>query len=85
MSLNPQDRKNWHGFLDLLQPPAGYRLVAASGIALSTDQIPQYISDINGIKAIDVISTGSISLDLALGVGGVPRGRVGCGARDHDR
>ena len=31
----------------------GYRLVAASGVALATDQIPQYISDINGIKAVD--------------------------------
>ncbi len=29
-----------------------------------------------GSIAIDVISTGSIGLDLALGVGGVPRGRV---------
>lgn len=28
------------------------------------------------IAAIDVISTGSISLDYALGVGGVPRGRI---------
>ena len=28
------------------------------------------------IKGIDVISTGSISLDNALGVGGVPRGRI---------
>jgi len=27
-------------------------------------------------KGIDVISTGALSLDLALGVGGVPRGRV---------
>mgnify|MGYP001569793872 CR=1 FL=1 len=26
--------------------------------------------------AIDVIPTGSLSLDLALGVGGIPRGRV---------
>ena len=26
--------------------------------------------------AIEVISTGSLSLDMALGVGGVPRGRV---------
>jgi recombination protein RecA len=26
--------------------------------------------------AVDVISTGSVSLDTALGVGGVPRGRV---------
>ena len=27
-------------------------------------------------EGIDVISTGSISLDAALGVGGVPRGRI---------
>ena len=30
----------------------------------------------NQAKGIDVISTGALSLDLALGVGGVPRGRV---------
>ncbi|MEN6627513.1 MAG: recombinase RecA [Candidatus Sumerlaeia bacterium] len=29
-----------------------------------------------GLEDISVISTGSISLDLALGVGGVPRGRI---------
>lgn len=28
------------------------------------------------VEAVEVISTGSLSLDLALGVGGVPRGRV---------
>ena len=28
------------------------------------------------IRDIQVISTGSISLDIALGVGGVPRGRI---------
>jgi recombination protein RecA len=28
------------------------------------------------IQAVDVISTGSISLDAALGIGGIPRGRV---------
>ena len=28
------------------------------------------------IQQVDVISTGSISLDAALGIGGVPRGRV---------
>lgn len=27
-------------------------------------------------KPVDVISTGSLSLDLALGVGGLPRGRI---------
>ena len=26
--------------------------------------------------AIDFISTGSLSLDLALGIGGIPRGRI---------
>ena len=36
------------------------------------------IMKLSGIRAVDVdvIPTGSISLDLALGVGGVPRGRV---------
>jgi len=36
------------------------------------------IMKLSGIKAVDVdvISTGSISLDVALGVGGVPRGRI---------
>ena len=31
MKLGPEDRKNWQGFLDLLQPPSGYRLRAAIG------------------------------------------------------
>lgn len=31
MSLDPRERKSWHGFLDLMQPPAGYRLSAALG------------------------------------------------------
>src|SRR4051812_24817251 len=41
MSLNPEDRKNWHGFLDLLQPPNGYRLGAAVGttFGLSLDAL----------------------------------------------
>jgi recombination protein RecA len=29
-----------------------------------------------GAIAVDVIPTGSVALDLALGVGGVPRGRI---------
>ena len=33
------------------------------------------LKDVRAVD-IDVISTGSISLDLALGVGGIPRGRV---------
>jgi hypothetical protein len=31
----------------------GYRLVAASGVALATDQIPQYMSDLTGIENVD--------------------------------
>lgn len=31
MTLDPRDRKSWYGFLDLLQPPIGYRLSAAIG------------------------------------------------------
>jgi recombination protein RecA len=34
------------------------------------------LSDAASTVAVDVIPTGSISLDLALGVGGIPRGRV---------
>jgi recombination protein RecA len=34
------------------------------------------MGDANAIGNIEVISTGSLSLDLALGVGGVPKGRV---------
>jgi recombination protein RecA len=32
--------------------------------------------DAEAIKDIEVVSTGSLGLDLALGVGGLPRGRV---------
>ena len=34
------------------------------------------LGDSDAIKDIDVVSTGSLGLDIALGVGGVPRGRV---------
>ena len=30
----------------------------------------------NAVAPVEVISTGSISIDYALGIGGVPRGRV---------
>ena len=30
----------------------------------------------NAVEAIEAISTGSISLDIALGIGGLPKGRV---------
>jgi recombination protein RecA len=34
------------------------------------------LGDKGANQAVDVISTGSIALDLALGVGGIPRGRI---------
>lgn len=34
------------------------------------------LGDASILKKIDVISTGALSIDLALGVGGVPRGRI---------
>jgi recombination protein RecA len=34
------------------------------------------LGDSRALKQIDVIPTGSLALDLALGVGGIPRGRV---------
>ena len=34
------------------------------------------LGDTGARTAVDVVSTGSIALDLALGVGGVPRGRI---------
>jgi recombination protein RecA len=34
------------------------------------------MGDVNAARDIDVVSTGSLGLDVALGVGGLPRGRV---------
>ncbi|MEJ2643751.1 MAG: recombinase RecA [Gammaproteobacteria bacterium] len=34
------------------------------------------MGDVGAIRDVDVVSTGSLSLDLALGIGGLPRGRV---------
>jgi len=34
------------------------------------------MGDVGAVRNVDVISTGSLGLDLALGIGGVPRGRV---------
>ncbi len=34
------------------------------------------MGDVGAVRNIDVISTGSLGLDVALGIGGVPRGRV---------
>ena len=40
--------------------------------------------DAEAIKDIEVVSTGSLGLDLSLGVGGLPRGRGGGGRRGRD-
>jgi recombination protein RecA len=34
------------------------------------------MGDVGAVRDVDVVSTGSLGLDLALGVGGLPRGRV---------
>jgi len=34
------------------------------------------MGDVGAVRNVDIISTGSLGLDLALGIGGVPRGRV---------
>lgn len=34
------------------------------------------LGDDTAIRDIEVISTGSLTLDLALGIGGLPRGRI---------
>nr|VFJ94969.1 MAG: recombination protein RecA [Candidatus Kentron sp. H]VFJ95900.1 MAG: recombination protein RecA [Candidatus Kentron sp. H]VFK01947.1 MAG: recombination protein RecA [Candidatus Kentron sp. H] len=34
------------------------------------------MGDVQAVRDIDVVSTGSLGLDIALGVGGLPRGRV---------
>jgi recombination protein RecA len=57
--------------------------VASRNLQEAVDEIKQRFGEgaiikLNEVKAvdIDVIPTGSISLDLSLGVGGIPRGRV---------
>ena len=34
------------------------------------------MGDVGAVRDIDVVSTGSLGLDIALGIGGLPRGRV---------
>ncbi|MEK7506486.1 MAG: recombinase RecA, partial [Patescibacteria group bacterium] len=53
------------------------------GVELAIKEIQEKYGDGSIMKLgdakkvdVDVIPTGSISLDLALGVGGIPRGRV---------
>jgi recombination protein RecA len=55
----------------------------AKGVELAVKEIQQKYGDGSIMKLgdakkvdVDTISTGSISLDLALGVGGIPRGRI---------
>ena len=35
------------------------------------------MGDANAVRDIEAVSTGSLGLDVALGIGGLPRGRVG--------
>ena len=35
-----------------------------------------YLGDDNSMADIEAVSTGSLSLDIALGIGGLPKGRV---------
>ncbi len=62
---------------------AGKEKIKEGDLQEAVDEIKQRFGEgaimkLNEIRPsnVDVISTGSISLDLALGVGGVPRGRV---------
>ena len=50
MMLDPRDRKNWLGFIDLLRPPAGYRLSAALGttFGLSFDALTAALLSLSG-------------------------------------
>jgi recombination protein RecA len=55
----------------------------AKAIELALQQITKQFGDgsimkmeDNQIKQVDIIPTGALSLDIALGVGGVPRGRI---------
>ncbi|MEE8428298.1 MAG: DNA recombination/repair protein RecA, partial [Gammaproteobacteria bacterium] len=34
------------------------------------------MGDVSAVRDVEVVSTGSLSLDVALGIGGLPRGRV---------
>lgn len=59
---NPEDQKDVEGLIEALQDKYGEGAIMKLGEAKKVD--------------VDVIPTGSFSLDLALGVGGLPRGRV---------
>ncbi|RKW94242.1 hypothetical protein D9B85_15270, partial [Corynebacterium diphtheriae] len=32
----------------------------------------------NTVQAVEAVSTGSLTLDIALGIGGLPKGRIVC-------
>ena len=61
------------------KPPAGGK----QGLQAAVDEIKQRFGEgaimkleETGAVNVDAIPTGSISIDLALGIGGMPRGRV---------
>ncbi|MDZ4833601.1 MAG: recombinase RecA [Candidatus Melainabacteria bacterium] len=67
-------------FKDKVEPPSAERTKA---LGLAMDAIKKQYGDGSIMKlgdsrnqAVEVVSTGAITLDLALGVGGLPRGRI---------
>jgi recombination protein RecA len=67
-------------FKDKVEPPSAER---AKALGLAMDAIKKQYGDGSIMKlgdsrnnAVEVVSTGAITLDLALGVGGLPRGRI---------
>jgi recombination protein RecA len=61
--MDDQKRKALSGALSQIEKQFGKGSVMRMGDAVAS-------------QAISVISTGSLSLDVALGVGGLPRGRI---------
>src|SRR5258705_718597 len=71
------------GDADMMQPPTSSK-EKGKALELALQQIEKQFGKGSIMKlgedaakvAVDVIPTGSVALDMALGVGGVPRGRV---------
>ena len=67
----------------IVEPKGKNDAARASNVGKVVDEIRErfgegMIMKLGDVRKVDVeaISTGSISLDLALGIGGVPRGRI---------
>lgn len=59
MKLDPTQPKSWHAFLDLLRPPAGYRLLRACGTTygLSFEALVAALLAMDGRSAADVAAS----------------------------